>query len=212
MPSISTLGSLLTAISLDSSLHILMPLNSVLWPMKPRRIDKDTVSTTLGSTLDRRDPKTAPKMVRGSMMRIKSQSMSPFLSRGCRFGTFTTVFAMEPPRIVKLESAMACFGRKPSTRMKRGTRIPPPPIPPLAAMMRPTLASRKLRPSWCQSRGKAALWYWKRRSALGCSTSSASLSVSNPSSLKTVSLTFPPGSSPWDLFSPVPFTSAPSRA
>jgi hypothetical protein len=37
------------------------------------------------------------------------------------------MFMIEPPKIVTFERGMAYLGLKPMTRMKMGTRMPPPP-------------------------------------------------------------------------------------
>lgn len=104
-------------------------------------------------------------LVRGSMTRMRSQSTSGLSASGCLLLRLSTVFVIAPPKMVMLDSGIACFGSNPSTRIYRGTRMPPPPIPPAAAIIspmhaRPTAATSH--PSMgcsglCQ---KWPLWWW----------------------------------------------------
>jgi hypothetical protein len=50
---------------------------------------------------------------------------------------FNTMLVMDDPKIVKLLSGMAYFGWNPYTIMSNGTKMPPPPTPPDAAIIKP---------------------------------------------------------------------------
>lgn len=71
------------------------------------------------------------------MTRIRSQSTKGRSASGCLFFMLRKVLVMAPPNMVMLDSGTAYLGLKRSTRMKMGTRMPPPPIPPAAAIMSP---------------------------------------------------------------------------
>ena len=86
---------------------------------------------------DIKDVRTAPAMVNGSITSIKSQSTNGRSVSGCRLGIFNTMLVIEEPNIVKLLSGIANLGWKSYTMISKGTKIPPPPTPPDAAIIKP---------------------------------------------------------------------------
>lgn len=103
------------------------------------------------------EEKTLPAMVKGSITKIKSQSTSGRSTRGCLFSRFIHMLVMDDPTMQKLLKGIACFGENPNTKIRSGTRIPPPPIPPEAAINNPSVTNIVPHIS-DESKGKRSLW------------------------------------------------------
>ena len=99
-----------------------------------------TAMTVSDNILFKLAPINAPASVDGSITSIKSQSISGRSALGCRLLTLRRVLATAPPKTVTFDNGIACLGINPRTRIYIGTSIPPPPIPPPAAIMRPSAA------------------------------------------------------------------------
>mmetsp|Transcript_56501 Transcript_56501/g.169024 ORF Transcript_56501/g.169024 Transcript_56501/m.169024 type:complete len:218 (-) Transcript_56501:158-811(-) len=122
-----------------------------------------------GSDLLASTPPSAPAIVGGSMTSIRSQLMRGRSASGCRLGAFKIVFATAPPKTQLEDKAIACFGANLSTRMNIGTRIPPPPIPPPAASINPTVAPENPNQSFHCS-GNSGSWNTLGSSPSRCRT------------------------------------------
>mmetsp|Transcript_11925 Transcript_11925/g.40336 ORF Transcript_11925/g.40336 Transcript_11925/m.40336 type:complete len:247 (+) Transcript_11925:588-1328(+) len=122
--------------------YFLMPLERVRWAVAARSTTRDSVRMSSGRTLFTNEPTSAPPMVSGSMTMMRSQSTRGRSASGCRLGMFSSTLVMLEPKMVTLLRGMASLGWNPKTSTQMGTRMPPPPIPPDAAMTMPTDARR----------------------------------------------------------------------
>mmetsp|Transcript_5411 Transcript_5411/g.7302 ORF Transcript_5411/g.7302 Transcript_5411/m.7302 type:complete len:250 (+) Transcript_5411:576-1325(+) len=129
-------------IKILSFLYIFFAFLSVLKPVKLRSSTRHMIRYFSGRSLLMKAPISAPDMVSGSITRIRSQSISGRSANGWRLFQFKIVFAIAPPKTVTLLKGMAYLVLNPSTRIYIGTSIPPPPIPPPAATIRPKVAKK----------------------------------------------------------------------
>mmetsp|Transcript_61353 Transcript_61353/g.176574 ORF Transcript_61353/g.176574 Transcript_61353/m.176574 type:complete len:268 (+) Transcript_61353:722-1525(+) len=158
-PSVTGLPSTIAtfASSADSFKNMPMPFCKVLTDNMLSTIASERVSTKSGKYFDAKEPMTAPAIVEGSIMTMMSQSINGRPTRTSDFCTLKAALAIDPPNMVKLDKAMACFGRKPKKHMYKGTRMPPPPMPPPAAITSAIAADPRVSQSTMHN-GQRSLW------------------------------------------------------
>mmetsp|Transcript_17907 Transcript_17907/g.31140 ORF Transcript_17907/g.31140 Transcript_17907/m.31140 type:complete len:256 (-) Transcript_17907:129-896(-) len=142
-----------------SLLNCEMPFSKVPCVVYARSKTKEITNIQSGMTLLTNAPTIAPAIVNGSITKIRSQSTKGRSHSGCLFGMLSTMFVIDDPTIVKLLRGTANFGEKLKIKIRSGTKMPPPPIPPAAATSKPKVTVRVPQKS-LESIGNRSLCCW----------------------------------------------------